>query len=147
MMINNEVEVQVKRLSDRAWVPMGGRPGDAGYDLVSTEKHSLNPGQRKLIGTGIAMAIPLGYVGLIWPRSGLAVRHGIDVLAGVIDAGYRDEVRVLLLNTGSKPVVLDVEERIAQLVVQPVMALDCRVVGELPESVRGEDGFGSSGRF
>ena len=115
--------------------------------LAACERAELGPGERLVVGTGLAVAIPDGYAGFVQPRSGLAARHGISVVnaPGLIDSGYRGEVRVVLLNTDrSEPFVIEPGMRIAQLVVLPVPALELVEVDELPESERGVRGFGSS---
>lgn len=138
--------VEVERLDPDAIIPTQGNPGDAGYDLYSKEDFVLNPGQRRLFLTGIAMAIPEGHVGLVKPRSGLALKKGIDVLGGVIDSGYRGNIGVILLNTDRSPVSVTKGERIAQLLVQPVMGVELREVPFLESfSTRGAGGFGSTG--
>ena len=122
--------------------------GDAGADLVAAEDVTLKPFQRALVPTGMAIALPAGYVALVHPRSGLAVKYGVTVLnaPGTIDADLRGEVRVLLVNLGEAPVVLRHGERIAQLVVAPVVQARFQEVAALPETVRGAGGFGSTGR-
>ncbi len=142
------MNIGVRLLHPSARLPRQAHPGDAGADLCSVETVTLLPGERKDVGTGLALAIPPGYAGFVQPRSGLALKHGIMVVnsPGLIDAGYRGEVRVLLYNSGAEPVAIRVGERIAQLVVQAVEEPDFVAVTELPETVRGEGGFGSSGR-
>ncbi|PYY50893.1 dUTP diphosphatase [Curtobacterium sp. MCBD17_023] len=128
--------------------PVFAKPGDAGADLVSAEAFVLAPGQRRLVGTGVAIALPEGHVGFVVPRSGLAAKHGITIVnaPGTIDSGYRGEVKVALLNTdATEPYAVQVGDRIAQLVVLPVPRVTFTRVADLPESVRGQDGFGSSG--
>ena len=131
-------------------LPAYARPGDAGCDLVAREPATLAAGGgRALVPTGIALAIPAGYAGFVQPRSGLALRHGVTCLntPGLIDAGYRDEVRVLLVNTDpSEPYKVERGDRIAQLVIQKVEQAAFEVVDTLPPSERGLGGFGSSGR-
>lgn len=139
--------VVVKRLSPEAMIPEQMNAGDAGFDLYAIEGSTMEPGERDMISTGLAVAIPEGFAGIIKPRSGLAVRHGINVLAGVIDSGYRGEVKVVLQNTDPYTAAdLMPGERIAQLLIVPVPAFRFEeVTGELPETVRGEGGFGSTG--
>ncbi len=117
----------------------------AGADLRASQTVTLAPGARALVSTGVRVALPDGHVGLIWPRSGLAVRHGLDTLAGVIDADYRGEVRVALVNHGSEPLTLEAGERIAQLLIQPVARATFVRVDALDETARGAAGFGSTG--
>ena len=138
-----------KRLSDAARTPTRAHDGDAGLDLYAAESARLEPGRRASVGTGIAVAIPAGHAGLVLPRSGLAARHGISVVnaPGLIDAGYRGEVRVLLLNTDHDEAFdVEVGDRIAQLLVTPFAAPALAEVPDLDRTVRGEGGFGSSGR-
>jgi len=128
-------------------VPKQAYAGDAGVDLVACEQAELAPGARATVGTGIAVAVPEGYAGFVQPRSGLAARHGISLVntPGLIDSGYRGEVRVILLNTDQRETfVVEPGMRIAQLVVVPVAAIEVIEVEELPESERGVRGFGSS---
>jgi dUTP pyrophosphatase len=145
----SRVELRVARLHQDARLPSRARPGDAGLDLYAAEPASIAPGERASVGTGIAVAIPEGQAGLVLPRSGLAARHGITLpnAPGLIDAGYRGELRVLLLNTdpsGSFEVAPG--DRIAQLVVTPVAEAVPVEVEALEETARGLAGFGSSGR-
>jgi dUTP pyrophosphatase len=118
----------------------------AGADLFAAEEISLAPGERQLVPTGLHVAIPAGHVGLIWPRSGLAFRNGIDTMAGVIDSDYRGEVRVLLINHGVDDFLIRPGDRIAQLLIQKVEAAEFVRVEVLPDSERGTGGFGSTGR-
>jgi dUTP pyrophosphatase len=143
------IELPIRRLRDDAVIPERAYSGDAGLDLAACERCELGPGERALVGTGLAVAVPEGYAGFVQPRSGLAARHGISVVnsPGLIDSGYRGEVRVVLLNTdASEPFVVEPGMRIAQLVVLPVQELEPVVVDELPETERGVRGFGSSSR-
>ncbi|HEX4719300.1 MAG TPA: dUTP diphosphatase [Thermoleophilaceae bacterium] len=137
------------RLSKAAQAPRRAHPADAGCDLFAAETAHLEPGERASVGTGIAVEIPDGSAGLVLPRSGLAAKHGISVVnaPGLIDAGYRGEVRVLLLNT-DKTEAFEIEpgDRIAQLVIVEIGDTEPIEAGELADSVRGEGGFGSTGR-
>jgi dUTP pyrophosphatase len=144
------VEVQVRRLSNAVPMPSYAHPGDAGADLRTTVDVRLEPGERALVPTGIALALPEGYVGLVHPRSGLAARCGLSIVntPGTVDAGYRGEVKVLLVNLDPhQPVELSRGDRIAQLVLQRVEHAVFREVEALPESVRGAGGYGSTGGF
>ena len=137
----------VRRLHDEATLPARAYEHDAGLDLAACERVELGPGERALVGTGLTVAIPAGHAGFVQPRSGLAARHGITVLntPGLVDAGYRGELKVVLLNTDrSEPFVVEPGMRIAQLVVMPVATPDLVELDELPDSERGEKGFGSS---
>jgi dUTP pyrophosphatase len=143
------VIVRFRRLSETARPPARAHDGDAGYDLHAAEPAKLGPGERSSVGTGIAVAIPDGYAGLVLPRSGLAARHGISVVnaPGLIDAGYRGEVRVLLLNTDrDEPFSVEPGDRIAQLVLVDVETPELEEVAELDSTARGAGGFGSTGR-
>ncbi|MBN7792502.1 dUTP diphosphatase [Microbacterium esteraromaticum] len=129
-------------------VPAYAHPGDAGADLVSTEAVRLEPGERALVPTGVRIALPEGYAAFVVPRSGLAVKHGITVVntPGTVDAGYRGEIKVTLLNTDSKQAYdVAVGDRIAQLIIMPVVQARFEPVEALPDSVRGDGGFGSTG--
>lgn len=129
-------------------VPAYAHPGDAGADLVSTEALRLEPGQRALVGTGVRIALPDGYVAFVVPRSGLATKHGITIVnsPGTVDAGYRGELKVTLLNTDAEQAYdIAVGDRIAQLIVMPVSRANFIPVDELPDSLRGAGGFGSTG--
>src|SRR5262247_4127359 len=141
------VDIEALRLDRGLPLPVHARPGDAGLDLRASESARLEPGERRLVPTGLAVAIPPGYAGLVLPRSGLAMQKGVTVLnaPGLIDSGYRGELKVLLINHGAEPVELARGERIAQLVVQPVADVKLVEVDRLPESERGMGGFGSTG--
>jgi dUTP pyrophosphatase len=141
------IELAIQRLREDAVVPTRAYSGDAGLDLAACERVELGPGERATVGTGLAVAIPDGYAGFVQPRSGLAERHGITIVntPGLVDSGYRGELRVILLNTDTTdPFVVEPGMRIAQLVVMPVPELGLVEVDELPESERGVRGFGSS---
>jgi dUTP pyrophosphatase len=141
------IELPIQRLHADAVVPQRAYSGDAGLDLASCERVELGPGERALVGTGLAVAIPEGYAGFVQPRSGLAARHGLTVVnsPGLVDSGYRGELRVVLLNTDrTEPFVVEPGMRIAQLVVLPIPELELVEVDELPSSERGVRGFGSS---
>jgi dUTP pyrophosphatase len=143
------IEVQITRLRDDAVLPMRAYVGDAGLDLAACERHELEPGERALVGTGLAVAIPDGHAGFVTPRSGLAAEHGITIVnaPGIVDSGYRGELRVILHNTDRRDTfVIEPGMRIAQLVVVSVAQASLREVQELPMSERGAGGFGSSGR-
>jgi dUTP diphosphatase len=143
------VKLRWARLSDAAQPPAPAHPGDAGYDLRAAESARIEPGARASVGTGVALEIPDGHAGLVLPRSGLAARHGIALVnaPGLIDSGYRGEVRVLLLNTDREEAFeVGVGDRIAQLVLVAHAAPELDEVAELAESSRGAGGFGSTGR-
>jgi dUTP diphosphatase len=141
------IELPIQRLRDDAVVPARAYTGDAGLDLAACERVELAPGERAVIGTGLAVAIPEGYAGYVQPRSGLAAKHGISMVntPGLVDSGYRGELKVILLNTDRRDAfVVEPGMRIAQLVVLPIPEVDPVVVDELPASERGVRGFGSS---
>lgn len=142
------IHLPVKQLDPELPLPRYAHHDDAGADLHTAEDFTLGPGERRLVPTGIAVAIPQGWVGLVHPRSGLAVRHGVSMVntPGTIDAGYRGELKVLLINTDPHaPVSFTRGDRIAQLLLQEVAQAQFSPVDELPTTVRGEGGFGSSG--
>jgi dUTP pyrophosphatase len=142
------VELPVRLLSENARLPTRANDGDAGLDLRSAEGTTIGPGKRASVGTGIAVEIPPGHAGLVLPRSGLAAKHGISLVnaPGLIDSGYRGELRVLLLNTDrEQPFEIEPGNRIAQLLVTPVAEAQPVEAGELAISARGVAGFGSSG--
>ena len=128
--------------------PSYAKAGDAGADLRSTQKVSLAPGGRQLVPTGVSIALPSGFVGLVHPRSGLALKHGVTVLnsPGTIDAGYRGEIMVTLFNSSTEVFEIEVGDRIAQLLIQSVERAKFIPVDNLPDSDRGSQGFGSTGR-
>lgn len=145
-----DLEVRVRRLDTDLPLPAYAHPGDAGADLLTTVDLRLEPGERALVPTGVALALPDGYVALVHPRSGLAARHGLSILntPGTIDAGYRGEVKVLLINLDPREAIeLRRGDRVAQLVIQRFERARFVEVGELPASVRGEGGYGSTGGF
>ena len=140
--------LRVTRVRDDAVLPTRAHDGDAGLDLTACESVMIGAGERATVGTGLAVEIPEGHAGLVTPRSGLALRHGLSIVnaPGVIDAGYRGEVRVILLNTDREQAfTVEPGMRIAQLLVVPALVVDIVEVGDLTETVRGEGGFGSSG--
>jgi dUTP pyrophosphatase len=143
------VELRCARLSDAATLPTRAHEGDAGLDLYASEPAHIGPGERWSVGTGIAVQIPEGHAGLVLPRSGLAREHGIALVnsPGLIDSGYRGELRILLLNTDpAETFRVNAGDRIAQLLITPIAQPAPVEAGELAESGRGDGGFGSSGR-
>ncbi|AEH09255.1 Deoxyuridine 5'-triphosphate nucleotidohydrolase [Candidatus Protofrankia datiscae] len=144
------LEVLVHRLDPDLPLPAYAHAGDAGADLVTTRDVTLPPGERALVGTGVAIALPEGHAAFVHPRSGLAARHGVSIVnaPGTVDAGYRGEIKVVLVNTDPREtVVLRRGDRIAQLVIQRVERAAFQEVAELPPTVRGVGGFGSTGGF
>jgi dUTP pyrophosphatase len=141
------IELPILRLREDARLPEQAYAGDAGLDLATCERVEIGPGERAVVPTGLAVAIPEGYAGFVQPRSGLAARQGISVVnsPGLIDSGYRGEIRVVLLNTDTTHTfVAEPGDRVAQLVVLPIPGLEVVEVDELPETERGVRGFGSS---
>src|ERR671931_1716507 len=141
------IELAIRRLREEATLPERAYVGDAGLDLTACQRHELGPGERAVVPTGLAVAIPEGYAGFVQPRSGLASRHGITIVntPGLVDSGYRGELRVVLLNTDREHAfVVEPGMRIAQLVVLPLAEPEPVEVDELPETERGVRGFGSS---
>lgn len=141
--------IRIRRLDPGLPLPRRAHRGDAGADLYSTEDVSIAPGERVLVGTGIALALPLGTVGLIHPRSGLAAKHGLSIVnaPGTVDADYRGEIKVCLINLDPRESInISRGDRIAQLVVQRVELVDFEEVDSLDETVRGEGGHGSTGK-
>ena len=144
----SEPDVLIKRLDPGVPLPAYAHPGDAGADLSAAEDVELGPGERALVRTGIAIALPAGYAAFVHPRSGLAARHGVTIVnaPGTVDAGYRGEIKVTMLNTDrERAVSFKRGDRIAQLVIQRVERAVFHEVAVLPESSRGEGGFGSTG--
>jgi dUTP pyrophosphatase len=141
------VKVPLRRLDPELPIPRHAHEGDAGADLYAREAATLAPGERRLVPTGVAVAIPAGHVGLVTPRSGWAARSGVSIVntPGIVDSGYRGELVVILINHGAVPVEIARGDRIAQLVVLPVVAVEFEVVDELDETGRGTGGFGSTG--
>jgi dUTP pyrophosphatase len=137
--------LKVKKTHPDALIPAYAHEGDAGLDLRSTDDAILVPGEKKILGTGLAFEIPEGHAGLIWDRSGLAVKHGIHTLAGVIDSTYRGEIRIVLVNLGKEEFHVKKGERVAQMIIQPVVQTKIEETEDISETKRGERGFGSTG--
>ena len=140
------MELAIKKLHPAAQLPSFAHATDAGLDLVCVEEVVLAPGGRMGIRTGLALAIPDGYVGLVWDKSGLSFKQGLKTLGGVIDSGYRGEVMVGIINLGDAPYTIEAGQKIAQLLIQKIEQPRIIEVTELPESDRGAKGFGSSGK-
>ena len=139
------MEIKVKKLSTLATIPTKANKSDAGWDLYASEDAIIDPSKTELISTDISFAIPDGYVGLIWDRSGMAAKRGLHRFAGVIDSGYRGEVKVCLWNSADKYCIIHTGERIAQIIFQEVPQFSLKVVASLDDTERGEGCFGSSG--
>lgn len=137
---------QVKLLSSDAIVPTRSLPGSAGFDLSSVEEVTIPSRKWGIVPTGLAIQVPFGTYGRIAPRSGLAAKNGIDVLAGVVDYGYTGEVKVILMNNGEKDFLVNKGDRIAQFIIEKIEYLELELVENLDKSERGENGFGSTGK-
>ena len=136
--------IKIKKLCPNAKTPQYACKDDAGMDFYANENTIIAPNQRKLISTGISMAIPKGYVGLIWDKSGIASKFGLKTMAGVIDAGYRGEIKIVLHNLSTQDYEIKTGEKIAQMLIQPIEQKELKLVSELDESDRGNGGFGST---
>lgn len=139
------MRLEIKRLVSEAKLPVRAHADDAGLDLYSVEECALQPGERRVIKTGIAMAIPTGYAGLIWDKSGLAAKAGLKTMGGVIDASYRGEIGVVVANISQEPYTVEKGSKIAQILIQKVELPEVCEVAELGDTIRGEGGFGSTG--
>ena len=140
------MELRVKRIHPEAKLPIYGHPGDAGLDLFSVIERELGPGEVFAVPTGIQVAVPAGHVGLVWDKSGISLK-GVHRLAGVIDAGYRGEVHVVMINLGTAPFAVRKGMKIAQMLVQPVVTVSVIECEALDGTSRGQGGFGSTGLF
>lgn len=140
------MKVKILKIDPEVKMPGYANPGDAGMDFYSAEEAVIKPGERKVVKTGIKMAIPGGYVGLVWDKSGLAAKKGVKTMAGVIDAGYRGEVGIVLHNLGNEDFSVEKNMKIAQMLIQPIHSPEIEEVKELSETERGEGGFGSTGK-
>ncbi|MDR3559651.1 MAG: dUTP diphosphatase [Candidatus Pacebacteria bacterium] len=140
------MKVLVKKLHTDAEMPKFALPGDAGMDLHSIENVIIEPGKRYACGTGVAMEIPEGYAGLIWDKSGIAAKFGIETLGGVIDSGYRGEVKVILVNLGQEDYKIEKGDKVAQILIQKIYNPEIEEVSALDDSQRGAGGFGSTGK-
>lgn len=139
------MEVKIKKIDKELDLPCYSKPGDAAFDLRSSEEKEIKPGEKKIFKTGIKMAIPENHVGLIWDRSGLAANNGIHVMAGVVDSHYRGEICIVLKNLGEEAFKVERNMRIAQMVIQPFVSANLKEVEELDDTERGENKFGSTG--
>jgi dUTP pyrophosphatase len=140
------MKILFKKLQPNALIPQYAHPGDAGMDLVAIESYTLAPHAHYAFSTGLAMELPEGLVALVWDKSGRAVKEGLKTMAGVIDSGYRGEIKIALLNTTEQPVTINSGEKIAQLLIQRVERPEIEEVNELSNTQRGAGGFGSTGK-
>jgi len=145
-MKGDAMELRVKRIHPEAKLPVYGHPGDAGLDLFSVVDRELAPGEVFAVPTGIQVAVPAGHVGLVWDKSGISLK-GVHRLAGVVDSGYRGEVQVVMINLGAAPFAVRKGMKIAQMLVQPVAAVEVVESDSLDGTSRGEGGFGSTGLY
>src|SRR5512133_666868 len=139
------MEIKIKILENEIPMPTYAYPGDAAFDLLAREETELKPGEWKDIPTGLALEIPDGYAGLIWDKSGVSIKNGIKTLGGVIDAGYRGEVKIGVINLGDKIYKFGKGHKVAQMIIQKIEQAKLVLVSELSEAGRGDKGFGSSG--
>lgn len=139
------MELLVKKINPQAKLPEYAHANDAGMDLFCLEKISLAPGARQAVSTGIQMAIPEGYVGLIWDKSSVPFNYGVKTMAGVIDAGYRGEIKIMLINLSAETVSIEAGQKIAQMLIQPVIQAQIIETDDLTETARGTGAFGSTG--
>ncbi|MBU5315907.1 dUTP diphosphatase [Clostridium bornimense] len=140
--------LKIKKLNEDAIIPFYAHPGDAGLDLFSVEEVTIEPGKRQLVATGISIELPKNTEAQVRPRSGLALKYGVTVLnsPGTIDEGYRGEIKVILINHGEEAFKINRGDKIAQMVIMPVLTVGIEEVEILNDSERGEGGFGSTGR-
>jgi dUTP pyrophosphatase len=139
------MELPVQRLDPEIDLPSYAHPYDAAFDLRSSEDSTLAPGEKRVVKTGLKVAIPSGFAGLVWDRSGLAAKNALHVLAGVVDSGYRGEIGVVIINLGTEPFIVEKNMRIAQMLIQPVATPKIIEVEELSPTARKDGGFGSTG--
>jgi dUTP pyrophosphatase len=140
------MKIRIKKLSPHIPSLHYAKPGDAGFDLYASERTILTPGVQVAVPTGIALEIPEGYVGLIWDKSGLSIKNGLKTLGGVVDAGYRGEVMVGMINLSNKEFVFEAGDRVAQMLIQKIEQVTFEETEDLGETERGNTGFGSSGK-
>jgi dUTP pyrophosphatase len=139
------VEIKIKKLSPEAIIPHYAHEGDAGMDLYSIEDAVINPQERKILSTGLAIELPAGYCALIWDKGGLAAKNGIKTMGGVFEYTYRGEYKIILLNTSSQAYEIKKGEKIAQVLIQPIVTAQIKETTDLTETKRGEGRFGSTG--
>jgi len=140
------MKIKIKKLREDSKIPTKGHPGDAGIDFYAIESVTFLPKSKHKIGTGVSVEIPLGFVGLVWDKSSIAFNKGLKTMGGVIDAGYRGEIFFNLFNTGDEEVVIEKGDKVAQMIIQKFEDCDIVESSDLLDSVRGEQGFGSTGR-
>ena len=144
--INKEImKIKIKKIVPEAIIPKYAVPGDAGMDLYSVENITIEPGQRYAVATGLSIELPEGFVSLIWDKSGIALKKGITTMGGVIEHTYRGEYKIILLNTSATPFEIKIGDKIAQILIQPIVTAEVEEVEELSETARGAGGFGHTG--
>ncbi|MEK6902294.1 MAG: dUTP diphosphatase [archaeon] len=139
------MEMRIKKLHPDAILPKYALPGDAAMDLYSNEHRVVQPDERVAISTGIAFALPKDHVGLVWDKSGPPLKTGMHTLAGVVDETYRGELKIVVINHGKEPVIIEKGQKVAQFLIQPIVHPEIKEVTELDETIRGSGGFGSTG--
>lgn len=139
------MKIKIKKLVPEAIIPSYSLPGDAGMDMYSVEDAVIEAGERKLISTGISIELPEGFVSLVWDKSGIALKKGIKTMGGVIEHTYRGEYKIILFNTSKEKFEIKKGDKIAQVLIQPIVTAEIEEVEELSDSVRGKGGFGSTG--
>lgn len=139
------MKLKIKKLTEEAKLFSYAHEGDAGMDVYSCEDTIIKVGERKVVKTGIAVALEPGFVALVWDKSGLAAKKGIKTMAGVIDSGYRGEVGIVMLNTSREDHIINKHDKIAQILIQPIISAEIEEVTSLDETIRGKGGFGSTG--
>ena len=139
------VDVAIVKMHEWMTTPHYAHEGDAGLDLRAAEETVIQPGENKTVATGVKMAIPVGYVGLVWDKSGIASKNSIKTMAGVIDSGYRGEIKVVMINLGKTEFKITKDMKIAQILFQPVTRANLKLKDSLDDTARGEGGFGSTG--
>ena len=143
--MTNKIKIKVKKLHPSAIIPSYAHPGDAGMDIYSVEDVIIKAGERALVATGLSIEFPAGNVALVWDKSGLAAKNGIKTMAGVIEYTYRGEYKIVMFNTSKQDFEIKKGQKIAQLLIQPIMTADVEEVNELSDTARGVGGFGSTG--
>ncbi len=138
--------LKIKKLSPDIKIPSYGHSGDAAFDLSARDAVTIQPMERRQVATGLAMEIPAGYVGLVWDKSGISHKGGLKTLGGVVDAGYRGEIMVGIINLSNESYVFEKGHKVAQMIIQKCEAVEIQEVTELTDTTRGTGGFGSTGK-
>jgi dUTP pyrophosphatase len=143
--MTNKIRIKVKKIHPEAVIPQYAHPGDAGMDLYSVEDTIIKAGERAIVGTGLSIELPEGYVSLIWDKSGVAAKNGIKTMAGVLEHTYRGEYKIVMFNTSKDNFEIKKGQKIAQVLIQPIMTAEVEEVKDLSDTARGAGGFGSTG--